>query len=297
MLVLYRSVDPSKFVQADQPQMVAIDQVRLAAIPVRNQTAVDPVINATAAYVTDENTGSVLFSKNAEILYAPASTTKLMTALVARDLYRPGSVITVRFSGVVGGTILGLRQQEQYTLDTLLQAALISSANDAAEALAAHHPGGASAFVQEMNARAALLHLENTHFTNASGFDAPDHYSTARDLAILSREALKDPVLTRIVATESTEVRDITGSRVLRLRNTNQLLGRDFRVVGVKTGTTEEAGEVLITTLDDGQRKLQLVVLGSTSRYLDTQALITWVLANYQWYSPDQLLQHSDNLK
>ncbi|MDQ5951518.1 MAG: hypothetical protein QG639_799 [Patescibacteria group bacterium] len=297
MLLLYRSLDPSKFAQADQENLVTIDQLELAAIPVKSKVAVDPVINATAAYVTDEDTGAVLFSKNAETLYAPASTTKLMTALVARQEYKSGSVVTVNFSGAVGGTVLGLRQKEQYTLDSLLEAALISSANDAAEALAAHHPNGVSAFVKGMNAKAEELHLDNTQFNNASGFDSRDHYSTARDLAILAREVLQDPVLRRMVNTQSTEIRDITGSRRLTLRNTNQLLGKDPRVQGVKTGTTEEAGEVLITSVKDGQRNLLLVVLGSSSRYTDTQTLMDWVATNYTWYAPEELLQHSTALK
>lgn len=296
-LLLYRSLDPSKFAQADIPQMVTIDQVELAAIPVRNSAAVDPVINATAAYITDEATGAVLFSKNAETLYAPASTTKLMTALVARKIYKPGSIVTINFMGSVGGTVLGFRHKEQYTLDSLIEAALISSANDAAQALAAYHPNGVSAFVQEMNNMAVQLHLDNTHFTNPSGFDAKDHYSTARDLQILSREVLKDPVLRRITATKTAEIRDITGARRFSLKNTNQLLGVDPRVKGLKTGTTEEAGEVLVTLAQDSSKTLIIVVLGSNSRYADTQALMQWVDGNYSWHSPEELLQHGIVLK
>lgn len=297
MLLLYRSLDPSKFVQSGQAQMVSIDQLELAAIPVKNKVAVDPVINATAAYVTDEATGAILFSKNAETLYAPASTTKLMTALVARKEYKPGSVITINFSGTVGGSVLGLRQREQYSIDSLLEAALIPSANDAAQALAAHHPNGVSAFVEEMNTTAQELHLDNTHFSNPTGFDSKDHYSTARDLTILAREVLKDPLLKSIVNTESTEIRDITGARRITLKSTNQLLGKDPRVQGVKTGTTEEAGEVLITLVKDGQRTLLLVVLGSSSRYADTKTLMDWVGTNYTWHSPEELLQHAEAVK
>lgn len=290
-LLLYRSIDPSLYIQADEPQTVAIAQIPMTAIPVRNQVAVEPVINATAAIVVDEGSGAILYSKNANTLYAPASTTKLMTALVARKYYKPGSIIPIRFTRGVGGTIIGLQNGEQYTLDSLLEGALISSANDAAQALAEYDQAGAAGFVEKMNATAESLHLENTHFSNASGFDATDHYSTARDLSILAREVLKDPLIRNIVKTKQTEIRPITGTRRLALRNTNQLLGLDPRVEGVKTGTTEEAGEVLVTLVNDGKRKMLFVVLGSNSRYTDTQALMEWVITSYSWHSPEEILQ------
>lgn len=290
IFLLYRSLDPQKFAQAQQPQSVSIAQLDLAAIPVRNKASADPVINAPAAFVTDEASGAILFSKNANTLYAPASTTKLMTALVARKVYKPGSVITITLSGPVGGTILGFRNTEQYTLDSLLEAALIPSANDAAMALAESSPGGLADFIQKMNDTAQQLHLSDTHFSNPAGFDSKDHYSTARDLDVLAREVLKDPLLKKIVATPLTDIKDISGKRSITLKSTNKLLGVDPRVEGVKTGTTEEAGEVLITLVNDGKRKLLLVVLGSNSRYTDTQALIDWVAATYTWHSPEELL-------
>jgi D-alanyl-D-alanine carboxypeptidase (penicillin-binding protein 5/6) len=294
ILLLYRCVDVSKFEQTQAPQMVAIAQVDLSGIPVKNQVSADPQLNATAAFVTDEDSGAILFSKNANTLYAPASTTKLMTALVSRKLYKSGSVVTVKLTRPVGGSILGLKLGEQYSLDSLLEAALIPSANDAAEVLAENHPDGVAGFVADMNALAKELDLQSTHFSNPSGFDASDHHSTARDLDILAREVLKDPVLRRIVGTKDTQIKDIMGKRIFSLKNTNRLLGEDPRVEGVKTGTTEEAGEVLITVINDGKRKLLLVVLGSSSRYTDTQTLIDWVGANYTWYSPDELLKRSE---
>jgi serine-type D-Ala-D-Ala carboxypeptidase (penicillin-binding protein 5/6) len=297
ILLLYRSVDTQKFIQADEPGMVAIPQLDLSAIPVKNQVFVEPVLNATAAYVVDESSGAELFSKNAATLYAPASTTKLMTALVARRLYKPGSIVTVNLKRPIGGTVLGLRTGEQYSLDSLLEAALIASANDAAEVLAEQHPEGIDAFVGEMNAVATELHLENTHFSNPSGFDAEDHYSTAHDLLLLSREVLKDPVLRRIVGTKNSEIKDVTGTRRITLKSTNQLLGVDSRVQGIKTGTTEEAGEVLVTLTNDGSRKLILVVLGSRSRYTDTLALLNWVGSSYTWHSPEELLQQAEAAK
>lgn len=290
ILLLYRSLDPQQFIQATQPATANIAQLTVAPIPIKKQVAVDPVLNATAVMVTDENSGAILFSKNADTYYAPASTTKLMTALVARRLYKPGAVLTVKLSAPVGGTLVGLHQGEQYTLEDLLAAALISSGNDAAEVLAEHHPNGVEAFVSEMNTVAAELNLKNTHFSNPAGFDDDDHYSTARDLSILAREVLKDGSLKKIVATKESTIRDITGQRKLFLKNTNQLLGADSRVTGMKTGTTLEAGEVLVTSVEDGEHTMLFVVLGSNSRYTDTQTLLNWIDTTISWHLPEELL-------
>lgn len=290
IVLLYRSLNPQKFNQVEQINTVRIAQLDVSPIPIKNQLSVEPVINATAAYVTDEKSGAILFSKNADKQYSPASTTKLMTALVARRLYKPGAVISVDLRAPVGGTLVGLQTGEQYTLESLLEAALIASGNDAAEVLAENHSEGVAFFVNEMNTVAQELELKDTHFSNPAGFDAPDHYSTAHDLAILTREVLKDPVIRRIVATKEVEMQDISGQRRITLKNTNQLLGKDYRVTGVKTGTTFEAGEVLVTATQDGDQSLLFVVLGSHSRYTDTQTLLEWMNTNVSWHSPSELL-------
>lgn len=290
-LLLYRSVEPRSF-QAEPEQLtVTVPQFAVAAVPIRQNNLLDPQVNATAAYVTDEGSGAVLFSKNANTLYAPASTTKLMTALVARKLYRPGAVVTVNLVTPVGGTVIGLKNGEQYTLDSLLEAALVQSANDAAQVIAEFHPEGVDGFVAEMNQTATELGMTSTNFSNPTGFDAKDHYSTARDLTILAREAVKDTQLRRIVSTKETAILDTTGKRRILLRNTNQLLGKDPRVIGVKTGTTEEAGEVLVTLTDDGLHRLLFVVLGSKSRYTDTQTLFDWVASSFTWFSPEEIIK------
>lgn len=288
ILLLYRCVDPSLYTQSAEPEKVSISQITVADIPVKALNLVEPVSSATAAYVTDENSAAVLWSKNAHTLYAPASTTKLMTVLIARRVYRPGSILTISQEPTqVGGTVIGIRKGEQYTVENLIEASLIQSGNDAAQALADNYPGGNESFVAEMNQMAEQLHMENTHFSNPTGFDAPNHHSTARDLSILAREAIKDTFIKKTVATKELMINDITGRKKILLRNTNQLLGTDPRIVGLKTGTTEEAGEVLITLVKEEDKTILFVVLGSQSRYTDTQQLIDWIFANYTWLAPE----------
>lgn len=290
IFLLYRSVDPSVFVQSKEPQTVQISQVTVSDIPVKAVGLIEPITGATAAYITDENSGSILWSKNPDTLYAPASTTKLITAIIARRVFRPGTVLTVqRDPSTVGGSVIGLRKNDQLTVESLIEAALIQSGNDAAQALADNYPGGNDAFVEEMNRTAAEIHMDSTHFSNPTGFDAPQHHSTARDLSILAREAIKDSYIKKIVSTKEEEISDITGKKKFKLHNTNQLLGADPRVIGLKTGTTEEAGEVLITLVQDEDRTILFVVLGSQSRYTDTQQLMDWIFNNYSWLPPEEV--------
>lgn len=290
IFLLYRCIDPAIFAQDTSPQTVDISQVPVAEIPVKAVGLVEPTSAATAAYITDVDSGAVLWSKNAHSLYAPASTTKLMTALIARRDYRPGTVLTIQQDpDEVGGSEVGLVRGEQFTVESLIEAALIQSGNDAAQALADNYPGGAEAFVTAMNQTAEQLHLSSTHFDNPTGFDSPTHHSSARDLSVLAREVIKDTYLRKVVGTKELQITDITSTNKFLLHSTNQLLGVDPRIVGLKTGTTEEAGEVLITLVHDNDRDILFVVLGSQSRYTDTQQLIDWIFNNYTWLPPEEV--------
>ena len=291
LIVMYRSVEPASSIQAIQPISTEIAQVPMAQVPVKKSPLIEPVLNATAAYVTDEVSGAVLYSKNANTYYAPASTTKLMMALVARKVFQPSSVLTVQLADPVEGSKVGLRNGEQYSIETLLEAALIQSANDAAITIARADPAGEEAFVAKMNLTAKQLGLKDTHFSNPNGYDSPDHYSTARDLSILTRETLKDSFVRKTVGTSQLILADITDKRHFIVNTTNQLLAIDPRIHGVKTGTTEEAGEVLVTLVETEGHSLLFVVLGSHSRYTDTQTLIDWITTNYRWYAAEELVQ------
>ncbi len=291
LLVLYRSIEPTKGLDELVESEVTISQVEVAPVAIRSSSVPDPVTSAQAVYITDERSGAKLFEKNASTLFAPASTTKLMTALVARQAFNPGQILQVPSNTEYQGTTVGLTGGERLTIDDLLRAAIIQSGNDAATVIAENFPGGEEAFVQQMNETAQRLQMNDTFFNNPSGFDNQFHQTTARDLAILSREVLKDQFLSELVASQSAVISDVTGKQQHILYNTNQLLKDDSRIIGIKTGTTEEAGQVLITAVNDQGRRFIIVVLASEDRYADTRQLMDWVLNAYQWYDPVDLIE------
>jgi D-alanyl-D-alanine carboxypeptidase len=180
-------------------------------------------------------------------------------------------------------TLMGLVSGEQITIEHLLYGALVESGNDAAYALAEHDSSGVDGFVAKMNAKASSLFLSHTHYQNPIGFDDPAQYTTARDLARLTRIALHNDEINKIVGTVSITVPDITYSIFHPLKNVNQLLGKVAGVTGFKTGTTASAGECLVTTVQRKGHKIIVVVLKSTDRFGESEALINWVYNNFQW--------------
>lgn len=240
-------------------------------------------LSATALYVVDRETGVVLFEKATDELRYPASTTKLMTALVARDVYDLDTVLTVREEAFSAGTAVGFLVGEQLTVRDLLAGLLIYSGNDTAFVLANNAPGGYGAFVEQMNKKAQELGLQQTRFTNPSGLDNPQQQTTAADLARLSEAVLNDPVLAQIVATKELTITDQTGVWKHPLFNRNLLLHTVPGVFGVKTGTTEGAGENLVTGIKRDNHEYFVVMLGSQGRYAETQQLIQWLTEQYRW--------------
>jgi D-alanyl-D-alanine carboxypeptidase (penicillin-binding protein 5/6) len=290
-ILLYGSLNQEKLYALLSPPPQAVAQVPVSPIPVNVKKLSEPTLSAVAAVAIDQQSGAVLFQKNAFKIYAPASTTKLMTALVARETYSTGTILTVPDLSSVGGTKIGLKKGEQLSLESLLEGALIPSGNDAAYTIAANHPNGLDAFIALMNQKAQVLHLKSTYFENPTGFDSEVHRTTAFDLALLAREVMKDQLLRSIVGTKQTTVSDLTGKQKHVVKNTNQLLQSDSTVVGVKTGTTEEAGQVLITQFERNGHQVVLVVLGSTDRYADTTAISDWLWSTYSWLSPEEFLK------
>jgi len=236
-----------------------------------------PAVSAAHVFVQDLATDMVLYSKAADTPIAPASTTKMMTALVAHAAMPLDRQIIIDRAFPEGQDI-GLEPGEHITVEQLIYATLIQSGNDAAEVLAENYPGGRAAFIAAMNDHAATLRLTNTTFKNPTGLDEAGHLSTAADLARLGLAVLKDPFLARIVSSETALLTAPESSRVLT--NTNQLLGRVPGVLGIKTGYTDAAGEALITLIDRDSRRTLIVVLKSTNRFGDTESLINWIYAN-----------------
>jgi len=245
-----------------------------------------PEISASSAIVIDSKTGTVLFEKNPDIRHLPASTTKLMTAIVA--LERCDSQKIIRVERVAGeGTQMGLTQGDLVTVKDLLYGLLVASGNDAAFVLANSCSDSFYHFIDSMNQKARELKMENSHFLNPAGFDDPLQYSTARDLAKLAKVAVANPLLSKIVATQNVVLTDVTGLKVYYLENINKLLSEVEGVEGIKTGQTEGSLEVLITKTTRSDNTIITVVLGSYDRFGESRKLIDWAFANHRWLSPE----------
>jgi D-alanyl-D-alanine carboxypeptidase (penicillin-binding protein 5/6) len=175
-------------------------------------------------------------------------------------------------------THLRLKTGEVFRLEDLLKAMLIVSANDACLAAVEHVGGDEEQFVMLMNAKAAELDLADTHFSNACGFDGPEHYSTAEDLARLSEAAMQNPVFRDLVREEQAIITPVSGHRSYVLHNTNRLLGRIPGVEGVKTGFTSKAGRCLIAKVSQNGSDLLLVILNSNRRWNIAKSLIDYGL-------------------
>jgi serine-type D-Ala-D-Ala carboxypeptidase (penicillin-binding protein 5/6) len=239
-------------------------------------------ISAYSVYVVDAESGVPLYAKNESEALPPASTTKLMTALVALNLYSLEDVITVKPSSA-SGQLMNLVVGERMTVENLLYGMLIYSGNDAAEQIAMAHPQGYQAFITAMNAKAHELHLEHSVFTNSAGYDDPIHKMSAKDLVRLSRVAIEDPLIAKIVAIPQITISDADHTIYHSLKSTNTLLGKIPGVSGIKTGFTQEAGENLVTLVERNGRRIIFVVLRSKDRFADTTVLIDWAFANHQW--------------
>lgn len=242
-----------------------------------------PNISARAVLIEDLATDTVLLQKEAGSSLPIASTTKIMTALVGSEYFKPAAILTVEGGADISGSKAGLIKGEKLTFRSLLYGMLLSSGNDAAYAIAENYPGGVLGFVSAMNKKVKELNLLNTRFDNPAGFDSPNQYSSANDLAEITKEALKNYQLARIFATKETNIVSINKKYTHQLLNLNKLLSSVKGVLGVKTGTTEGAKENLVTLVERDGHRLLLVVLGSEDRFGETTKLIDWAYSNFRW--------------
>jgi D-alanyl-D-alanine carboxypeptidase (penicillin-binding protein 5/6) len=234
-----------------------------------------PVIKAAALYMVELKSGRVLLEKNSTRRLPPASLTKIMTALVALDAAPLQEVVKIDGRSLVHHSSYNFRSGEEFLLRDLLTAMLVASANDACEAVAWHIGGDEKRFVGMMNERAGKLGLKNTHFANPCGFDAPGHYSTATDLANLTKQALQQPFFSMMVRTLARDITTVDGARKLSLRSTNELL-IDPDVNGVKTGYTSKAGRCLIASMFKDRHRLLLVGLNVQDRWEQATRLLRY---------------------
>ena len=228
---------------------------------------------AKAVILADEATGQVLFERNAGAARAMASTTKVMTALLALERLDERKVVTIGAGPPqVGEESLRLQKGERLTVRQLLLGLLLKSANDAGVALAEAVDGSEAAFVRRMNRKATALRLGATHYVTPYGLDRPGHQTSARDLARLWEVAMRRADFRSLVATRSARISGGPLS-LRRFVSTNQLLGSYRWTVGGKTGFTNRAGRCLVASASRGGRRLVAVALGSPNAFADVQAL------------------------
>ncbi len=259
-----------------------VEIVKTVPIP-QNQGFPPPIIYATAVVVRDLATNTLLFGQEQDKKVPIASTTKIMTALVAVEHFKPNEVLVAPENILsISGSTMGLKPGEQLSFRSLLYGMLLNSGNDAAYTIAQNYSGGLDAFVSAMNEKAVSLGLLNTHFTNPAGFDSLDHYSSADDLAKIASTAIENPQLSRVVSTKETSVASIDKLTIHSLKNLNKLLDEPG-VLGIKTGTTPAAKENLVGLVERDGHKILTVVLGSNDRFGETDKLLNWTYSNFVW--------------
>ncbi|MGE4273618.1 MAG: D-alanyl-D-alanine carboxypeptidase family protein [Desulfitobacterium sp.] len=234
-------------------------------------------ISADAAILMDATTGETLYNKNAHKQRPPASTTKILTAILGLELGRPDELVVVsEKAAAVGESTIHLDPGEKILLYELITGAMVKSGNDACVAIGEQIAGTEKDFVRLMNQKAFLIGAKNTHFVNTNGLPNKNHYSTAYDLALMARYGLQIPAFTSITRLKETEIHFIEPDFFMNLRNTNKLLWNYPYTDGVKTGTTTAAGKCLVAAATKDGRQLIAVVLNAPNRFGDAQKLLEW---------------------
>lgn len=238
-----------------------------------------PAITAEAAILMDLNTGEVLYGKQEHQKRPPASLTKVMTGyLAAKHMLDREQFVTIStFAAETGESSLDLKPDDVLSFEHLLYGALLKSANDACVAIAEYIAGSEEAFIDMMNLQACLLGCANTKFKNTNGLPEENHYSSAYDLAVMTRAAMQNQTFAQIVQTKNHLVQWQDGRKLL-VHNTNRLLREYPGAIGVKTGTTNEAGQCLIAVAERDERKVVVVVLKSKNRFYDATVLLDYAL-------------------
>lgn len=238
-------------------------------------------VRARAFVLMDPISGRFLLEKNSQEKMAMASTTKIMTAIIALENGDLNSQIKVSSKAAsIGGSSFHLKSGQTLSLENILYGLLLPSGNDAAVAIAEHIGGTEEKFVQMMNQKAINLGALNTHFTNPHGLDDPEHYTTAKDLAVIAKHAWKHNKFRKIVQTKTKEIKD--GNYARQIFNTNRLLWQFDGADGIKTGYTGNAGKCLVATANKNGFRLLSVVLGSPDHFEDSQILLDYGFNNYR---------------
>lgn len=248
-------------------------------IPEVSSFAPYPPISAEGVYITDLSSFTPIFEHNSKLKFYPASTAKILTALVVEEVYKPTDVIMVTKEitkeDEPDWQLMGLVLGEKITIENLLYGILVHSANDAAFTLASAY--GYDKFIQKMNEKAASLGMKNSHFKNPIGIDDPEQLTSPYDLALAGRALLNDPYLAKFVSTKEIIISDVDYKYFHKLSTVNKLLGEVIGIGGLKTGYTELAGQNLVSFYKKGGNQYIIVVLKSLDRFEDTKSLTQWI--------------------
>lgn len=254
--------------------------------PIPAAQAASLPISAPTAFLLDQTNNRILYSKTPHLKRAPASTTKLLTALVALNLKNPDTIVTIPSAATkMPPSKIYLKSGERYRLGSLIYALLMNSANDSANAIAITTAGSVSAFAREMNATARRLGCKNSNFVNPSGLPDKRQYSTVYDMALIMRETQKYPLLVQALKTRTTTISSMKGRRIA-LRNHNKMLWRDPREVLGKTGWTRAARHCFVGSINLGDRKFFVAMLGSHRLWKDLQAIVNFHFGAPHWKKP-----------
>jgi D-alanyl-D-alanine carboxypeptidase (penicillin-binding protein 5/6) len=245
------------------------------------ERSAQPQLSAESYLLYDLGSDRVLYSRNSAAARPPASLTKLMTALLVLERGNLDAVMSVEAGDMLEGATMGLSVGDQVSVTDLLWGLLLPSGNDAASVLARHVSGSVAEFVALMNRRAQELGLQQTHFVNPHGLDAEGHLSSANDLLHLTRELWSYPLFRSMVGTARIQWNG------RELFTTNEWLTGFEGVTGVKTGTTDLAGECLVASVEQDGRTIFLVIMGSDNRYQDASTLYESFRSAYTWDAAD----------
>ena len=265
----------------------------MVTLPVRPVGAIAPEeLSAPAAVLMDAETGTVLFEKNSHEVRACASITKVMTLILVMEALDSGkiqwedTVTASAHAASMGGSDIWLEPGETMSVEEMVKATIVASANDAAVALAELVSGTEEDFVRAMNEKAKELHMKETVFKNCNGLDEEGHVTSAYDVAVMSAELLRHP---KILQYSGIWMDELRGGKT-QLVNTNKLLKSYPGITGLKTGTTSKAGSCISATADRDGLRLIAVVLGSSTgkeRFSDAAKLLDYGYANYTMLLPE----------
>lgn len=256
-------------------------------VPVKFRNVAPPEVGAVSAVVVDEVSGAALYSKNAHLERAPASITKIVTAIVALERGKLDDLITVRYdpAELIDSTVMGINPGDQCTLEDLLYGLMLPSGNDAALAVANYVAGSNEAFAKLMNAKMAELGLQDSHFVNPHGLDAKGHYSSAYDMAMVSRYAMQNPTFRKLAAARLHEVTVQTpiGAKRYDVFNLNRLVGTYRGADGVKIGYTDSALRTIVGSATRDGHRVYVALMGSSNLWTDSPPLLDYAFQNFSW--------------